>query len=67
VPNDTIGRVGGVFNSMNVLLRIALLGLFSLPFFTGEGVIWAFFLQALLILTGAAVLLWNERRTGRSA
>lgn len=63
VPNDTIGRVGGVFNSFNVLVRIAFLGLFALPFFAGEGVIWAFFLQALLILGGAAVLLWNERRT----
>ncbi len=64
VPNDTIGRVGGVFNSINVLCRIALIGLFALPLFAGPGVIWAFLIQALLILGAAWVLLWNERRGG---
>jgi DHA3 family macrolide efflux protein-like MFS transporter len=63
VPNDTIGRVNGVFNSINVLVRIALIGLFSLPFFAGGGVTRAFVILALLILCGAGVLLWNDRET----
>ncbi len=64
VPNDTMGRVGGVFNSLNVICRIGLLGLFALPFFAGTGVIWSFLIQALLILSAAGVLLWNDRRAG---
>ena len=62
VPNDTMGRVGGVFNSLNVIFRIALIGLFALPLFTGAGVIWAFAIQGVLILLAAVVLMWNDRK-----
>ncbi len=62
VPNDVIGRTGSVFHALNVLCRIAFIGLFSLPFFTGPGVVWAFGLQALFIAAGAGVLLANYRR-----
>jgi MFS family permease len=62
VPNDLIGRTGSVFNTMNVSCRIAFIGLFALPLFTGPGIIWAFGLQALFILGGAAVLWANYAR-----
>ncbi len=67
VPNDLIGRTGSVFNTLNVSCRIAFIGLFALPFFTGPGIIWAFGLQAAFILAGAAVLWANyDRLTANS-
>lgn len=43
VPNNMIGRVGSIFNSVNILERALFLLLFSTPFFVqGNNIIWAF-------------------------
>ena len=43
VPNNMIGRVGSIFNSVNILERSLFLLLFSMPFFVqGNNIIWAF-------------------------
>jgi hypothetical protein len=68
VPNDVIGRTGSVFNSFNVATRIALLSLFSLPLFVSEGIIYAFAIQAGLILIAiVCMLLYFKRISSYSA
>lgn len=57
VPNDVMGRAGGVFHTLNVMCRIVFLGLFSLPLFTGPGVIWAFAILAGFIGIGVLGLI----------
>ena len=36
IPNSVIGRTNSVFNSLNIMVRMCLIGLFALPFFTTE-------------------------------
>ena len=33
VPNNIIGRVNSVFNSLNIMIRMILIGVLALPFF----------------------------------
>ena len=36
IPNNIIGRTNSVFNSLNIMVRMCLIGLFALPFFTTD-------------------------------
>ena len=45
VPNNLIGRAGSVFNSLNIVVRMLMIGLFTLPFFN------------LMIISGMGILL----------
>jgi MFS family permease len=36
IPNNVMGRTNSVFNSLNIMVRMCLIGLFALPFFTTE-------------------------------
>jgi MFS family permease len=50
VPNQNIGRVSSVFQTINILFRAALSGLFALPFFNRNGnVAWAYVICAAVV------------------
>ncbi len=51
IPNTYMGRAGSVFQVINILVRSALIGVFSIPFFAeGSNVTWTFFIGALFIV-----------------
>lgn len=50
VPNQTIGRVSSVFQTLNILYRAVLSGLFALPFFNRDGhIVFAYALCAVVV------------------
>ena len=52
IPNNLIGRAGSVFSSINVLVRMLLIIIFTLPFFLREDNIrWGYFVGAILVMT----------------
>lgn len=55
IPNQVIGRTGSVFQVFNVLFRLTLIGLFSLPFFV-ENINYAFLLMSVACFIAAAIL-----------
>ncbi len=58
IPNNIIGRTNSVFQSINILLRSILIGLFSLAFFsTGSNITWAFVIAGVATLLSVAPLL----------
>lgn len=66
VPNDVIGRTGSVFSCLNIICRVGLLSLFSIPFFSEtEGVRWAFFILGAFILQAVLFLYVDQRRTSK--
>ncbi len=51
IPNNIIGRTGGVFHVINILLRSGLIALFSIPFFAqGSNITWAYFICGVFVL-----------------
>jgi MFS transporter, DHA3 family, macrolide efflux protein len=63
IPNRLMGRTNSVFFVINVLERLCLIGLFTLPFFhTGTYIIYAVVIMALICLAGALVLAANYKR-----
>ena len=51
IPNHIIGRSNSVFQSVNIFLRSAFIGLFSLAFFSeGSNIIWAFVIAAIAVV-----------------
>lgn len=62
VPNGVIGRTGSVFNVVNVLCRIVFIGLFSIPFFSGEQIVYAFMILGIFILLSTAVMIANQKK-----
>lgn len=60
VPNQNIGRVSSVFQTINILFRAALSGLFALPFFNRDGnVAWAYAICAAVVAVFMIPLLKN--------
>ncbi|MDG1476913.1 MAG: MFS transporter [Vicingaceae bacterium] len=58
VPNHIIGRIGSVFQTINVFIRFAFIALFSLTFFAKENnVTWAYFICGLFIFISIFPLL----------
>lgn len=58
IPNHIIGRSNSVFQSINIFLRSAFIGLFSLAFFSdGSNITWAFVIAALATLVSITPLL----------
>lgn len=54
IPNNVIGRAGSVFGMTNVFLRMSLISLFTVPFFTqGNNIIYTF------LIMGGFILLFN--------
>ena len=63
VPNNIIGRAGSVFSSINVIVRMILIFIFSLPFFLIEDNIrWGYFVGASLVLITLLILLYYYKK-----
>ena len=57
VPNNLIGRTGSVFNTLNIIVRMLLIGAFSLPFFQIEDNIRFGYLVGLVMMVVAVFTL----------
>jgi MFS family permease len=63
VPNNLIGRTGGVFHVLNTLQRTLLIALFSIPFFAdGANITWAYFISGGFVLLNLLPLAANVKR-----
>jgi MFS family permease len=63
VPNELIGRVGSIFNMLNVLTRSIFIMICSTPFFhIGDQIRWAFLMMSFFILISATVLLAHYKK-----
>jgi MFS family permease len=63
VPNNLIGRAGSVFNSLNIVVRMLMIGVFTLPFFnTDDNIRYGYFVGlGLMLLTLIPLLFWYKR------
>lgn len=67
VPNQFFGRAGSVFFQAHILLRILLLGVFTIPFFhTSNNIIYGYRLMGFILLVTAIVMLFMYKRFDRS-
>ena len=58
VPNNLIGRVNSVFNSLNIIVRLILIGILSLPFFDlQDNIRYAYLVGAFLLVISLVTLL----------
>jgi MFS family permease len=63
VPNQNIGRVSSVFQTINILFRSVLSGLFALPFFNRDGnVAWSYLICAMVVAVFMIPLLKNYKK-----
>ncbi|MGB1248183.1 MAG: MFS transporter [Chitinophagales bacterium] len=66
IPNDIIGRTGSVFMVINMLFRIVLIGLFSIPFFNkGDNIKYSMMILGVFVLSGTLVLIANYRKLAK--
>lgn len=62
IPNNIIGRTGGVFHVINILLRSGFIALFSIPFFAqGSNITWAYFICGVFVLISVMPLIYYRR------
>jgi len=63
VPNNLIGRAGSVFNTLNIVVRMLLIGLFSLSFFQiDDNIRFGYLIGVLLmILSVIFLLIWHRK------
>lgn len=63
IPNQLIGRTGGVFMTLSILIRLMFLFLLSRAFFvTGDNVIYSFGILGLFVLASAILMIVNYRK-----
>ncbi len=63
VPNNIMGRASSVFHVINILMRTAMILLFSLPFFAeGSNVRWAYFISGIFVLIFVFPIISNYRK-----
>ncbi|CAG0948894.1 MAG: MFS transporter [Bacteroidetes bacterium] len=63
IPNHIIGRAGSVFQAINVLFRLLLILIFSMPFFaSGSNITWAYFICGIVVFAWALPLLFYYKR-----
>ncbi len=63
VPNQFFGRAGSVFFQAHILLRIVLLGVFTIPFFhLSNNIIYGYRIMGVILLMTAIVMLSLYRR-----
>ena len=67
VPNNLIGRAGSVFNTLNIVVRMLLIGLFTISFFHIEDNIrYGYLLGAIMmVLSIIPLLIWYDRIISR--
>lgn len=59
VPNNLIGRANSVFSSINVVIRMILIAIFSIPFFLeDDNIRWGYFIGAVLVVFTVIALLY---------
>ncbi|MBT3612640.1 MAG: MFS transporter [Flavobacteriales bacterium] len=65
VPNNLIGRANSVFSSLNIVVRMLMIGAFTLPFFnTNDNIRYGYFIGVgLMFLTLIPLLFWYKRIT----
>ena len=57
IPNNIIGRATSVFSSINVVVRMTLIMLFSMPFFLeGENIRWGYFIGCSMLFITTILL-----------
>ena len=63
VPNNLIGRTNSVFGTLNIVVRMLLIGLISIPFFKiNDNIRYSFLIGLLLmILSVVILLLWSRK------
>ena len=63
IPNNFIGRAGSVFGSLNIIVRMIMIGLFALPFFNiDDNIRYAYLVgMVLMILVVFLLLIWYKR------
>jgi len=63
VPNNLIGRANSVFSSLNIIVRMIMIGAFALPFFNIEDNIrYGYFVGVcLMFLTLIPLVIWYKR------
>lgn len=60
IDNNLIGRTGSAFTVINALLRIVLIGLFSLPFFTSsDNISYSMFILGLFVILGGLIFTYK--------
>ncbi|MEE2954375.1 MAG: MFS transporter [Bacteroidota bacterium] len=64
VPNHVIGRTNSVFNSLNIIVRMFLIGLFTFPFFTiGDNIKLGYLVGVGLIIIALFPIIINYKKT----
>ena len=63
VPNHVIGRAGSVFNSLNIVVRMSLIGLFTFPFFNiDDNIRFAYLVGVGMILIAIVPIIINYKK-----
>tara|TARA_B100000003_G_scaffold167896_1_gene154559 strand:+ start:357 stop:1628 length:1272 start_codon:yes stop_codon:yes gene_type:complete len=63
VPNNLIGRVNSVFNSLNIIARLLLIGIISLPFFDlQDNIRYAYLVGVFLLIISLVILLFYYKK-----
>jgi MFS family permease len=58
IPNNLIGRATSVFSSLNIIVRISLISLLSLPFFDlGDNIRWGYLIGVAMMLVSISMLI----------
>ena len=58
IPNNLIGRATSVFSSLNIIVRISLISLLSLPFFNlDDNIRWGYLIGVFLMIISSFILL----------
>ena len=58
IPNNLIGRATSVFSSLNIIVRISLIALLSLPFFNlDDNIRWGYLIGVFLMIISSFILL----------
>ena len=67
VPNNIIGRAGSVFNTLNIVVRMLLIGIFTISFFHIEDNIRFGYLLGtiMMVLSIIPLLIWYDRIISR--
>ena len=62
IPNNIIGRTTSVFNSLNIMVRMCLIGLFAMPLFlTNDNVRWGYLVGAVMVILAIVPLLLHYK------
>ena len=63
VPNNLIGRAGSVFNTLNIVVRMLLIGLFTFSFFQiGDNIRFGYLVGVMMMMLSVVVLtIWYKR------